>query len=263
MSNDRLRKTMAAAGVDAVAVAERAQVDPKTVQRWLKGRVPHARHRSAVAAMLREEEDYLWPAAAGARADGTGVDATAEVVAAYAHRASASVSLWAELLAVARARIELLGYAMLHLPEQHPRLAELLGDKAGHGCQVRIALADPKCDHVRERDRLEDLGGTLPARIHTTLRHFAGVADTDGVQIRLHDAHLYSAVYRFDDQMLVTPYLSGVHGFQHPLLHLRRLGPYGVFEAYARQFDRVWTGTTPAAQPVAREDESPRVLEVG
>lgn len=265
MSNDRLRKAMTAAGVDAVGVAERAQVDPKTVQRWLKGRLPHARHRSAVAALLREDEDYLWPAAAGARPDGTGVDSTPEVMAAYAHRASAPVSLWADLLTAARARIELLGYAMLQLPEQHPQLIQLLREKASQGCQVRIALADPDCPHVHERDRLEDLGGTLPARIRTTLRHLAGVAGLDGVQIRLHDVHLYSATYRFDDEMLITPYLSGAHGFQHPLLHLRRLGPYGMFEAYARQFDRIWTATKPAADPgLTPEDEQPlQVLEVG
>jgi hypothetical protein len=35
---------------------------------------------------------------------------------------------------------------------------------------------------------------------------------------------LYNAIYRFDDEMLVTPYLYRLHGYQHPLLHLRQLG---------------------------------------
>jgi hypothetical protein len=51
---------------------------------------------------------------------------------------------------------------------------------------------------------------------------------------------LYNAVYRFDDQMLVTPYLYRLHGYQHPLLHLKRLGPAGIFESYAQQFEAIW-----------------------
>jgi hypothetical protein len=52
---------------------------------------------------------------------------------------------------------------------------------------------------------------------------------------------LYNALYRFDDQMLVTPYLYAIHGFQHPLLHLRHLGEHGLFAAYAGQFDALWS----------------------
>jgi hypothetical protein len=60
------------------------------------------------------------------------------------------------------------------------------------------------------------------------------------VEIRLHDVPLYNAVYRFDDQMLVTPYLYRLHGYQHPLLHIKRLGPAGIFESYAQQFEAIW-----------------------
>lgn len=70
-----------------------------------------------------------------------------------------------------------------------------------------------------------------------------------GVELRFHDVHLYNAVYRFDDQMLVTPYLHGAHGFQHPLFHMRRLSPYGVFASFARQFDEIWAKTIPASDP--------------
>jgi hypothetical protein len=62
----------------------------------------------------------------------------------------------------------------------------------------------------------------------------------DGVSVGLHAVHLYNAVYRFDDQMIVTPYLYRARGYQHPALHLRRLSPFGVFESYAEQFEQVW-----------------------
>lgn len=61
MSNVRLRTSMAQARVDLERVSEKLQVDPKTVQRWLKGRIPHARHRWALAALVDEDEHYLWP----------------------------------------------------------------------------------------------------------------------------------------------------------------------------------------------------------
>jgi transcriptional regulator with XRE-family HTH domain len=34
-------------------------------------------------------------------------------------------------------------------------------------------------------------------------------------------------------------------GYQHPALHLRRLGPYGLFERYAGQVDYVWQRSRP------------------
>lgn len=88
--------------------------------------------------------------------------------------------------------------------------------------------------------RLEQLHGTLPDRVRTTLRHLSTFSGVSGVEIRLHDVPLYNAMYRFDDQMLVTPYLVHAHGFQHPLLHLRRDGE-GIFQAYERQFETIWT----------------------
>ena len=42
--------------------------------------------------------------------------------------------------------------------------------------KVRIALVDPDCAETRKRDELERLGGTLPARIRTTLQHLEPLA---------------------------------------------------------------------------------------
>ena len=77
------------------------------------------------------------------------------------------------------------------------------------------------------------------------MQHLRDLDGVPGVEMRLHNVHLYNAIYRLDDEMLVTPYLYGLHGFQHPLLHLRRLGPYGIFASYAEQFDRIWEGAKP------------------
>lgn len=246
MANDRLRSAMAKASLSLDGVAEACDVDPKTVQRWIGGRVPHARHRFAVAALVREDEDYLWPVAPG-RDVGNRADSTAEVKAAYAHRADLPVTTWRTLLMGARRRIDLLGYAMLFFPEQHPDLTQLLRQKGESGCEIRVALAQPESPQTAERDRLEQLDGTLPDRIRTTMKHFRAVEGAPGFSLRLHEVHLYSAVYRFDDDMIITPYLYGAHGYQHPVLQLRRLGPFGLFEQYAGQFETIWKTTAAVA----------------
>jgi hypothetical protein len=244
MANERLRTSMAQAQIDVDTLAQAAQVDPKTVHRWLGGRVPHPRHRWAVAILLHEEEGYLWPSA---RPDlAPGAEATTEIAAAYGHRADIPTTKWAELLTTARRQVDLLGYAFLFLPEQHVDLAATIEKASAAGCKVRIMLADPDGAKVRERDALERLGGTLPARIRMTLGHLEILWSLPGVELRFHDVHLYNAIYRFDDQMIVTPYLVGAYGYQHPALHLRRLGPYGIFASFADQLDTLWTQAAPA-----------------
>jgi hypothetical protein len=234
---------MVAARIHTDAMAHATGVDPKTVQRWLGGRRPHPRHRWAVARLLGESENYLWP---GARADLTpGAQATAEVVAAYGHRADIKVDTWRALLSRARRQIDLLGYAHLFLAEQHVDLLKTIEKACAHGCEVRILFADPSGDRILERDSLERLGGTLPARILMTMAQLEGVRELPGVQIRFHDVHLYQAIYRFDDEMIVTPHLLGAHGFQHPAFHLRQLGADGVFASFARQVETVWAQASP------------------
>lgn len=228
-------------GIEDVATA--LGVDPKTVQRWLTGRTPRPRNRWALVDLLDEQEELLWPGH-----DGSAFAArrTAEIVAAYTHRADAPLSLWSRLLFGARQQIDLLGCAMLFFPEQHPDLPQFIVERCATGSlKVRIVLLDPDCDETHRRDALERLGGTLPGRIRTTLQHFAPLRDCSGVEVRFVEVPLYNAIYRFDDQLLVTPYLYAKHGFEHPLLHLRRLGPHGLFAAYASQFDDLWSTSQP------------------
>lgn len=166
--------------MDVDAVARTVGVDPRTVQRWLTGRVPHARHRWAVAKLLGDDESRLWPAVR--RELAPGAEATAEVVAAYAHRADVPIGTWATLIDSARRRIDLLGYAHLFRPEQHLDLVRRIEKACAAGCRVRIMFAEPDGEGVRERDVLEQLGGTLPARIRMAMAYFDGLGAVSGLE---------------------------------------------------------------------------------
>lgn len=236
--NARLRAAMARSGVDVAGLADAAGVDAKTVTRWLGGRVPHRRTRVLIAQRLGEDEAVLWPEARPDQAPGAA--ATVEVVGAWAHRADVPIGLWVALMNGAQYRVDLLGYAYPMLWESSPQAVEALIAKCNDGLRARVAVADPDCSHVAERDALEQLGGTLPGRIRLALNWLAPLADTPNATVGLHSVHLYNSVFRFDDQMIVTPHVFRGHGYQHPTLHLRRLSPYGIFETFAEQFQQIW-----------------------
>lgn len=246
MVNERLKNAMAITHTDVDAIVKVTNVDPKTVQRWINGRVPHARYRSKIAKLLREREDFLW-SDDGRSATSTAAQ-TSEIVDAYTHRADVPANLWWELFARSQKQIDLLGYAMLFLPEQHSNLIQLLKEKAKTSCKIRIAIADPTSEYVQKRDEEEQLGGTLSARIQMTLFHFRDLQDCANIQIRYHTTPMYNSVFRFDNSMFVTPHLYSVHGSKAPLFHLRRLGSYGIFENFATHFETIWTTTKPVQQ---------------
>ena len=144
MSNERLRAAMVKAHVDTQTVSEQTGVDPKTVQRWLGSRVPHARHRWAVSKLLGEDETYLWPETTNAA---RGVEASrSELIELYPHRSALPTSIWWELFNRAHLQIDLLVYAAVFLHEQHPDLNTLLRTKAAAAAQVRIAIGDPESE---------------------------------------------------------------------------------------------------------------------
>ena len=83
-------------------VAARLQVDPKTVRRWLEGRVPYPRHRWLLAATLGLDEADLWSQISASRSQ------PPEIQAVYPHCEDIPDETWIHLIARARERIEIL-----------------------------------------------------------------------------------------------------------------------------------------------------------
>lgn len=243
MTNDRLRTAMFRAGMDAVSLGEAVGVDPKTVARWVAGRTPHRRTRMAVAARLDESEAGLWPTVRPS--PGSAGTVTDEIVAAYSHRADVPTALWESLLLGVRERIDIVGISFLFFFEQDVRLPDMVRAKCASGAQVRLAIADPDGSPVAERNAIEDIGGKLEGRIRNALAYARELQDIPGVHIGLHRVYLYNAGFRFDDQMIVTPYLFGTRSYQLPTLHLRRHEPDGFFAGFANEFEHIWQTVTP------------------
>jgi len=249
--NDRLRNAMDQAGVSADRLAEAVEVDPKSVWRWTnKGVIPRrVGLKARVADTLGVDGSDIWPTPARAPRMHEDREVTEEVVTVWAHRADAPKARWWAMLSAAEHNIDLLGYAMQFLPEDHSRLDRLLIDKAATGCHVRIALANPGSPYVAERDEEEGLGGTFPDRIRTTVDHFEPLFGVEGIDLRFHQTRMYNSVFRGDDQMFVTPHLYGLKGYRAPLLHLRRSGDDGMFDGFMTHFERIWTVSTPIPVP--------------
>ena len=63
--NEPLRRALLRARLREDDVAARLGVDPKTVRRWLNGRVPYPHNRAAIAELVGADEAELWPDAGG------------------------------------------------------------------------------------------------------------------------------------------------------------------------------------------------------
>ncbi|MEU1287476.1 helix-turn-helix domain-containing protein [Kitasatospora sp. NPDC005856] len=244
MPNERLKAVMLSGGWTHAALADRAGVDGKSVERWVnQNRTPRLGTARAVADALGEDMFALWPSLRQPRAARA---MSPELVALYEQRADIPVSFFVDLFGRAAERIDVLVYAAVFLHETYPRLNDLLRGRAAEGCAVRIALGDPGSENVRQRGEEEKFGHGIASRCRLALMHYRPLLGTQGIEIRIHGTTLYNSLYRADDEVLVNGHVWGANAFGAPVWHLRRTGTGMLFDTYAASFDAVWD----TAQPV-------------
>ncbi len=233
-------------GITPESLAEVCEVDPKTVGRWLGGRVPHARTRSRVAQYLRVEETFLWPdPLADAGASSRSSRSRKELVGAYQNRASVPREMWLSLLQGAQKEIDVLVFSGTFFAQTNPHVAKMLAERAADGVMVRLCFGDPSGRAVAIRGREEGIGDTLGAKIRASLTYYRPLLHEAGCEVRLHDTTLYSSLFRYDDNLLVNPHVFGQPASANPLLHLRRVEDAGWFDIYSESFDAVWARALP------------------
>jgi transcriptional regulator with XRE-family HTH domain len=229
MANDRLRTALLQRGATPAELADAAGVDPKTVERWIGGRIPYRRHRYLVATRLQADETYLWP---DALAPSEAADASeSEILNLYPHRWAVPRDAWGYLFGSAEREIGVLVYSGLFLADD-TGLHALLARKTSEGVSVRFLLGDPDSPHVATRGRDEGIDEAMAAKIRNVIGLYRALREIEGVQFRLHSTVLYNSIYRADDELLVNPHVYGVAASQAPVMHLRRVAGGGMVRTY-------------------------------
>ncbi|TCP47297.1 hypothetical protein EV191_11293 [Tamaricihabitans halophyticus] len=245
MGNERLRGSIAAAGLTSADVAQHVGVDPKTVERWIStGRTPHRGHRWRTASLLEKNETYLWPSLA----ENPQVQqaSQAEFVQLFPHRGAVPQAMWNTLVDDLNDSLDILVYSGLFLLDARPELTDLLIDKAKTGAQVRFLFGNPESSEVIKRSEEEGIGKAgLPGRITTALSYTSKLVGVQGIEIRLHDTILYNSIYRSDSTMLVNPHAYGSGAPFNPVMHLQRVPGGRMFDHYQTSFERVWSSAKP------------------
>lgn len=234
--NEPLCHALIRAGLCDQDVAARLEVDPKTVRRWMEGRVPHRRYRWALAAMLHVNDTDLWPQfSAGRRPD--------EVVAVYPHRDEIPVHAWLRFFGSARREITILACSGMFLAEMHGML-DVLRRRAEAGVKIRICLRDPPYPCQHPAGAADD--ASQAALIRDALALYGPLRDFGDVHIRLHRAEMYNRVCLADDQLLVVQIAYGIATGRQAVLHLRRAEGSDLVGIYLDALNRIFAAATAA-----------------
>jgi len=239
--NELLRRYLLQAHLREDDVAARLGVDPKTVRRWLNGRVPYPHNRAAIADLVSADEADLWPGASGTLTARTRPDELGTV---YTHRWAIPREVWTRFFASAEREIGILAYSALFLAED-TGILRIFADKGRAGVAVRIALGDPESRSTAERGEEEGIGDALPAKIRDALTLYRPLVELENVEIRLHQTVLYNSIYRADEQLLVNQHAYGIPAAHAPVFCLRDTGGGEMAALYLESFERVWATAVP------------------
>jgi transcriptional regulator with XRE-family HTH domain len=241
--NEPLRRALLRARLREDDIAAQLGVDPKTVRRWLKGRVPYPHNRAAIAEFVGADEADLWPEAGGPLAARSRPEELGTV---YPHRWAVPREVWVRLFGSAEREIAILAYSALFLAED-TGILRILADKGRSGLRVRIALGDPDGPNVAERGEEEGIGDAMAAKIRNALTLYRPLGTVENIEIRLHRTVLYNSIYRADNQLMVNQHTYGVPAAQAPVFCLCDADGDEMAAIYHESLERVWASSAPFA----------------
>jgi transcriptional regulator with XRE-family HTH domain len=236
--NETLCRALLRARLTEEDRAAELQVDPKTVRRWLEGRVPYPRHRWALAALLGVDEADLWPQLRAHRS------LPGEIRAIYPHLDRVPREVWLSLFGPARHEIGVLAFGGLaHLDDRE--VMGLVAARAGLGARVRFCLADLNVPEGGKPGAVQR-GGAVAEQLRSALALDLPLPGAGEVLIRVHGGALYQSIYRADGQLLVAQHAYGASPARAPVLHLQRAESGDLAAAYLESFERAWAKARPA-----------------
>jgi hypothetical protein len=184
-------------------------------------------------------------------------DVPGEIEGSWPHASDEGVPDWHTLLNDAAAQVELLGYSLIDILAT-PGVIDTLAAKAAD-CQVRILISAPDSIWVRAAARRlgqegDDFIGrsALAREIETARGHLERLTRHDRVELGQFYADPGHRILRFDERMLISPYLYGVPICQAPLLLLRRRAAGGLFDQFADHLEAI---ANEATEPVESAPE--------
>jgi hypothetical protein len=242
MANERLRTALLQRAVTPADLAETIGVDPKTIERWIGGRIPYRRHRHQVAVKLGVDETYLWPGALAA--DQVASASESEILVVHPHRWAVPRDTWGLLFNAAEREIGILVYSGMFLADD-PGMLALFRAKADRGVRIRILLGDPDSPEVAQRGEHEGIDDALASKIRNVKVLYRPLRNLDGVEIRQHSTVLYNSIYRADGELLVNPHIYGKAAAEAPVMHLRQIAGGTLVATYLDSFERVWSESRP------------------
>jgi hypothetical protein len=234
--NDLLRRAMFAAQFTEGDLAAHLAVDPKTVRRWLDGRMPYPKHRGGISHLLGVDEADLWPELRALRAARL---RPADLAAVYPRRSLIPQDSWLSTFATAEQEINILAYSASFLIE-NSRFRQILADQAARGLRIAVALGDStrldlgrSCSGAGDREVLSE-------HIDEAIERLRPLAAAGQLELRLHDAVLYNSIYRADSHILVSQHLYGIPAADAPVYHLQKTEQGDLVRTYLSSFDRIW-----------------------
>jgi len=221
-------------------VAAHLGVDPKTVRRWLSGRVPYPSSRVALAELLGTEETSLWPEADGLLSKRSRPE---DLAAVYPHRRVIPRTTWTRFFESAEHEIDILAYSALFLAKE-AELLKIVHHKAKNGIRVRLALGDPDTLCAAPGAH-KDIGNALAVKVRYARTLYRPLLALQSAELRAHRITLYSSIYRSDDQLLVNQHSYGVAAADCPVFSYRRTANNQLFTTYVESFEAIWSEASP------------------
>jgi hypothetical protein len=207
-------RALASNGLSVRDAASALGVDPKTIQRWCAGRIPYRSNRAALSRLTGWPEHDLWPTVV--KPLNLGVEGSA-VRLIYPHLSLISDQQWRAFFRRAVRCIDVLHWASL--PVEGAYIAEICRESPPRVTR-RVLLSGIDLMDADSSMRLRNV--------------------FEGVPYRLGTVSEYTAIYRVDDDIMISPLVIGCQPGGSPVFEVNLNSQFDLGGMYMSSFQQSW-----------------------